>query len=353
MAVKVTLYDSTVQTFFGNSEATLVAIDPDSSKNSWLIEGRLNAQGTGNLKVIRAIGNANGQTVQNVTTTISTDGNTIFWQFNYGRSTDPQPFGCSCAISYSRSSNLETDLQALAPIGITERLSAELDSGAFSFMAVGDSAPKQFALYKITAQDEGTTDAPVEFPFYGIHQRALMSRTSSSQVIHKYDVQLTEPSKLLEGILIDGFGVAQPEDVAQRKSLLDVLEDLLVKATLDRQTIAKNAIVLDLDVNAVAPFATIKSPEFHWNPQSTLWECLEQIGQCADAIPRLSVTPTVVDGETVERYTLTYDFINDGGETFDTDSDLAKVSVTGLGESLNENQFASALGSVVENVREK
>lgn len=352
MSVKVTLYDSTVRMFTENDPALEVVIDPDPSKNSWYVEGHFAAQGTGSLKVLQAVGEANGQAVKNVTVTIGNDGNTIFWSFNYGSANDPQPFGCKCIISYSRSSNLETDLQALAPLQITERLSAELDSGTFSFMEIGDDEPKQFALYKITAQDEGTTDK-ADFPFYGIYQRALMSRTNSNDPLYKYTVQLTEPSKLLEGILIDGAGVSQPEDTAQRQSLYDVVTDLLVKATLDRQTVAKDAIVLTSDPKVTQVLKAIKSPEYQWNAQATLWECLEQLGQCADAIPRLLVTPATVDGEIVEQYVLTYEFVNDGDETFDMDSDFAKVSVTGVGESLNEDQFASALGSVVDNLREE
>ncbi|MDE7455002.1 MAG: hypothetical protein K2M64_04155 [Clostridia bacterium] len=157
--------------------------------------------------------------------------------------------------------------------------------------------------------------------------------------IYKHQVSLIEPSKLLQGVTIDGFGVSQPEEYKKRQSLEDVLLRLFQVAILD----APKRFSLTQDSTVRRVLSTVKSPEFKWNTQTTLWECLVQIGAVIDAMPRL------VSDDKGNFTVVTFDFINACDTIVDNlDDELTNA----LGLNVEESQYNTALSAIVENLRE-
>ena len=184
------------------------------------------------------------------------------------------------------------------------------------------------------------------------------SYLSNSKGIYLHQVALTEPSKLLQGVMIDGLGVTQPEAYDNRKSLLDVVNRLLAVYSFDDQNseltedetagdeavaFAGQKFTLTKSLNVLNALSTVKSPEFKWNTQTSLWECLLQIGAVIDAMPRLIA-------DIYGKYTIvTFNFVNAFvGKVDSIDDSLTNA----IGENIDEIQYNTALCSVVENLRE-
>lgn len=164
------------------------------------------------------------------------------------------------------------------------------------------------------------------------------SYLSDQKGVYLHEVSLTEPSKLLQGVMIDGFGVTQPEDETKRKTLYYVVNRLLAVTPFDGQR-----FTLTNKASVIGVLKSVKSPEFKWNTQTTLWECLLQIGAVIDAVPRL-----VMDNR--GKYTVvTFDFVNAFGNKADNISDQW---TNAEGQNINEGLYNTALSAVVENLRE-
>lgn len=223
-------------------------------------------------------------------------------------------------------------LAALAPLLITEELSTELNSGTLRYLRTESDSKgviASLAPYSIAIDDE-------KMDFVGVDSRALFRRGSGGKSIYNHDVALTETSKLLEGALIDGFGVSQPENVEERQTLLEVYTRLMDVYSLDEQEFNG---VLNAETQAV--FDDTICPEFRFSAQTTLWECLVRLGAVVDAVPRLT---HVLNYDVIE-----FVFVNACTNEVDSiDGEL----VNAIGENLDEGQYNDALSSVVENVRE-
>ena len=161
---------------------------------------------------------------------------------------------------------------------------------------------------------------------------------SNDDNIYSHQVALTEPSKLLQGVMIDGFGVTQPEAYDSRKNLYEVVKRLLAVTPFDGQR-----FTLTNDKKVYSVLQSVVSPEFKWNTQTSLWECLLQVGAVIDAIPRLIRDDD--DNFTV----ITFDFVN--ANVGEVDS-LADEATNAFGENVDESLYNTALSSVVENLRE-
>lgn len=222
----------------------------------------------------------------------------------------------------------------ICPVKIVQELSTELDSGEVSYIQSGEmkiSIP--FAKYTISLYDH-STHANRSFSFIGIEECALLrSATNQADALSKHTVALTEPAKLLQGTLIDGFGVTQDE--ALSVSIKTVVERLLAQANLDRQ--GEYTLV---DSNPI--LEKTPCPEFKWSPQTTLWECLEQIGAVIDAIP------AIVPGYSFNR--VYFKYVNSSDSVAD---EMIDAYAQPHGVSFAENQYNSSLGSVVENLLEE
>lgn len=341
------------------------------------------------------------------------------------------------------------------PVTIEQRLDRELDSGSFDFIKRDvnstDEIDAPLSHYRVTFSD-GASEMTADY--IGKDTRTLLrgkygdGSMQDAAAMFRHGLLLTESTKLLEGLLIDGFAVTQPEEISSRQSLYEVVDRLLetiplIKSaddvyyvptlcdgqvvsstkvdTLYRNTVRNEYIipykvtsadvslpaysaenvkitigsyhgVVDGEsvvgslVNAsfdfysttqivsveyiltvqVLPSDTIQSidqlyaitddskivsllknttaPQFKWGTQTTLWECLCDVGSAIDAIPRL------VADVTGEYNLITFDLIN---ETIDEVDDLLDNYARDYGEEVDDSQYNSQLRSVVENVKEE
>lgn len=232
------------------------------------------------------------------------------------------------------------ELSATAPLEIVEQLSTELDNGTARYLkteadAKGIVAPLEG--YAVTVDD-------VTFDFVGIDSRALLRRETEQTGIYTHEVALVETSKILQGVMIDGFAVSQPEDLSQRESLQDVVNRLLATTPFDYARTTLKPFTLTTDADVTQALSEVVSPEFKWNTQTTLWECLVRIGAVVDAVPRL-----VADANGM--YTVvTFEFVND----YDSEVETIEDGVTNVsGESVDEGQYNSSLSAIVENLSEQ
>jgi hypothetical protein len=115
-----------------------------------------------------------------------------------------------------------------------------------------------------------------------------------------HTLELCEPTRLLMGILIDGRKVTQPIEGSgeEKQTLYDVLVGLLNTFELlpfgekFSRSYEKSRIVTEYEYNEDSTIKDlmegIASPEFHWEAETSLWECLCDIGNVINAIPRLT-----------------------------------------------------------------
>ena len=219
-------------------------------------------------------------------------------------------------------------LAVISPVKWAERLSEEFDSGTVTYYSTQSTVNPPLDGYELTV---GTRT----FDFIGTEEVAKVKNG-----LYKHTVYLTEPTKLLEGTLIDGFAVTQPETNENRKTLYDVIERLLAVNPFDGSiyTITTEQSVVNALLGAI-------SPEFRWNTQTTLYECLMEVGAVINAIPRL------LKDSAGEFTVVSFDFINAYKQA--ATSPFTTDNVTAYGESVDEAQFNSRLAAVVENLIEE
>lgn len=238
-------------------------------------------------------------------------------------------------------------ISAVAPLEITQELTTELDNATLKYLKTENASDTAEPLSHYRVEIDSLRGTPEVLDFVGLDSRALLRNEGNNDGLYKHDVALTEPSKLLQGLLIDGAGVAQPEALEDRKSLFEVVDRLLKITPLydyPASGVVNEEFVLTDDPDVVKALEDRISPEFKWNTQTTLWECLVQIGAIIDTVPRL-----VADANGRLKV-VTFDFVNA------YDNEIAEVidGYTNVnGDSVDENQYNTALSSIVENVKEE
>lgn len=236
-------------------------------------------------------------------------------------------------------------LHGIVPVDLQWRLNEQLDGGTANYIKTEDKAlgaNTPLDKYSVTIDNE-------TFEFVGMDSYAVWKRKSVAQTdesgnvsfytaeIRKHQIALTEPTKLLQGVMIDGFQVTQPNPPT--KTLKDVVTRVLKYSPFDGQR-----FYLTTDATIVGVLAATISPEFRWNTQTTLFEVLQDIGAVINAIPRL------VSGANGEFTVVTYDFVDDYGTAV---TDLADGFTTDTGNSVDGDQYNSELTAVVENLTEE
>lgn len=225
-------------------------------------------------------------------------------------------------------------LAAVAPVDLQFHLSEEMDSGSISY-------------YKTESYTSGVAAALAKYSvavgaisadFVGVDSKAFVRWTDKANgtALFKHNVELTEPTKLFQGVLVDGFAVTQPNPPT--KTLYSVLKRVLDHTPFDNPTYS-----ITTDTKVVKVLQGTICPQFKWNTQSTLWEVLKDIGTVIDALPRL-VANTQGDFKVI-----TYDFINENETAV---LDVFKGG-TVWGENINESEYNSELSAVVENLQEE
>lgn len=224
------------------------------------------------------------------------------------------------------------------PVSISQRLDRELDAGTFVFISAESEVDKivsPLTQHRITATDNTGT---IEAEFVGASQRTLMRNAGVGYpALFKHSVALTETTKLLEGTLIEGLGVTQSNEGAQ-KSLYDVVTRLL-------ETTANGKYHITLDANTRTLLQNTESPQFRWSPQSTLWECLLDVASVIDAIPYLEE----VQASSQVQLQVNFMLLNSNENVVDRLIDEYTYS---FGEDINEQQYNSKLTAIVENIKE-
>lgn len=236
-------------------------------------------------------------------------------------------------------------LHGIIPLDLQWRLNEQLDGGTANYLKtenkdIGVNTPLD--KYSVTIDNE-------TFEFVGMDSYAVWKRKSMAQPdesgnvsfytaeIRKHQIALTEPTKLLQGVMIDGFQVTQPNPPT--KTLKDVVTRVLKYSPFDGQR-----FYLTTDTTIVGVLAATISPEFRWNTQTTLFEVLQDIGAVINAIPRL------VSGAYGEFTVVTYDFVDDYGTAV---TDISDGFTTDTGNSVDGDQYNSELTAVVENLTEE
>lgn len=216
---------------------------------------------------------------------------------------------------------------AIVPVSYTRRLSEEFDNGTVTYYSTNGEMNAPIDKYEIIVSQK-------TYDFIGTEEVAKVKNG-----LYKHVVYLTEPTKLLEGVLIDGFAVSQPKAENLRKTLYDVVTRLLAVTPFD-----ESIYTLTTQATIVGVLQATISPEFRFNMQTTLFECLMEVGAVINAFPRLTK-----DGNG-EFTVVTFDFINEYGQAV-TASPFTDVSA--YGENVDEEQYHSKLAAVVENLIEE
>lgn len=181
------------------------------------------------------------------------------------------------------------------------RLDEQLDTG--SVMTITESAesipPMIHALLQIS-DGENTLSMPA-YCFDTVEVRG--------QGYYIHNLTLVEPTRLLMGVLIDGMKVTQPQDGAAKDSLYTVADRLLRVCRLTKGGVPQKFWLTD-DEEIVTLLKNNDSPEFAWEAETQLWECLKDIGSVINCMPRLtSANPDVY--LSFNFTTITFDKIND------------------------------------------
>ena len=211
-----------------------------------------------------------------------------------------------------------TEQEAVFPVIQTQRLDRELDDGE---VKVIDTNGLHAPLFMCKIDDT----------YYVGNDTTSIIKGDLAE----HSFQLTEPSKILQGYQIEGLGVTQPSDLSQRKSLYSVLERLL-RAN-------KGDFTITTDTKVVGVLQGVISPQFLWNYQTLLWECLCDIGDVIDAIPRL----VYKDGRFKE---ITFDFVNESETVVE---EMVDDYTTSVGATVDEAQYNSQMSAIVANIVEE
>lgn len=171
-----------------------------------------------------------------------------------------------------------------------ERLDEQLDSG--SVQTINDSSVEydDYSLYRVTVDDDDYTQQYASyFGFDTVEQRG------DGYFIHT--IELVEPTRIVMGFPIDGCKVTQPIE-GKKKSLYDVVfsDDggLISKAKLERVATReeKSWYLRRGNGEMIEKMKSIPSPEFHWECGTLLWECLVDVGNVINCIPRIRFVET-------------------------------------------------------------
>ena len=184
-----------------------------------------------------------------------------------------------------------------------ERIDEQLDTGSVQVITDSEETSfNDFCMVRVTITDSDN-DTKVMY-FCGFD---TVERRGVGYYIHT--IELVEPTRLLMGTIIEGRKVTQPIGDSAKKTLYDVVEGLLITHELLGTSGASwisARFLLASDENLISLLQSVVSPEFHWEAGTLLWECLLDIGNVINAIPRLTINS---DGTAFN--VITFDLINE------------------------------------------
>lgn len=235
--------------------------------------------------------------------------------------------------------------KAFYPVEISEKLSEELDSGELKFYTDSRENDGKEMLYPqmtmFSIEIDTGTERARQFYFYGTDTAEKLN-----PYLWKHRVMLVEPTKDLEGVILDGLGFAQPEDNSKRMTLYGIVQRLLACTPLRTYLQPQKYTLTDEEeIVEILQAQTVEEkllPEFFWSSQTTLKEALCDIGAYCNLYPRLTLNPAT------NEYTLiTFDEVNKVKDFLD-----GIVSVSDIIFQENE-QYVSELEINAQNVISK
>ena len=165
-------------------------------------------------------------------------------------------------------------------VSFDERLDEQLDTGTIQVISTEESLSfADFCPILVEVEDlDGTTKTMQFCGFKSLEKRG------ANYYVHT--IELVEPTRLLMGIISEGKKITQPIDGSAKKSLYTVLLRLL--QTFETKELGITPRLQPyLSDKAREMLRNTDSPEFHWEAGTLLWECLCDIGNVINAIPRL------------------------------------------------------------------
>lgn len=179
----------------------------------------------------------------------------------------------------------------------SERLDEELDTGNVQTITSSAEPFEDCCMTRVTLSDDVDTKEAYFCGFDTVEKRG------GGYFIHSLD--LCEPTRLLMGVFIDGRRITQPLEEDAKKSLYSVTAELLETCEtlgVDETT----RFTLDEACEAVELMKELVSPEFYWDAGTSLWECLCDIANVINCIPRL-----IVNGDKTAFSVITLDRVNE------------------------------------------
>lgn len=225
------------------------------------------------------------------------------------------------------------------PVELSEKLSEELDSGEIDFYTDTEILYPQMTKFSVEI-DVGSKKRK-KFYFYGTDTFQKLNPK-----LFKHRVSLVEPTKDLEGVILDGLGFAQPEDNSARMTLY-VITQRFLKCTPLRKQGQEQKYTLISEYDAPEIIALLKSqtvdekllPEFYWSSQTNMKEALVDIGAYCNLYPRLTLNPV-----TNEYTVITFDEVNKVKEVLESIGGITDISFQ------DSEQYCSELETNAQNV---
>ena len=181
-----------------------------------------------------------------------------------------------------------------------ERLDEQFDTGIVLTISEDETPFEEYSLYKTVLSDGTTTKELFFFGFDTVEERG------EGYYIHT--IELVELTRWAMGIFIDGKRITQPI-TSYKKTLYGAYGLLLLSARLVREGEVEFDDRSEESVQAL--MENTISPEFYWNAGTSLWECLVDVGNVINCIPRF-----IFDADT-HSFGIKFEKINDVTGVYD------------------------------------
>lgn len=159
-----------------------------------------------------------------------------------------------------------------------ERLDEQFDTGSIMTISDTEEPFEEYTLFKVVVFDGSEETENFYFGFDTVEKRG------EGYFIHT--IELVELTRWAMGLFIDGKRITQPI-TGTRKTLMNAYVAILrtaklCKGTSDIPFFNGN----DDEINRIMQDTV--SPEFYWTAGTSFWECLVDIGNVINCIPRIT-----------------------------------------------------------------
>lgn len=164
-------------------------------------------------------------------------------------------------------------------VDFSERLDEEFDTAGVATITANIVPFDDYCMIKLVTSD-GASEDKTRY-FFGFD---TVEKRGDGYYVH--NLELCEPTRVLMGVPIDGRKITQPIDGSQKTSLYWVIVELL--ETSELLLYDDTSTRFTFNASGVGRFVErIFAPELHWEAGTLLWECLCDIGNVINCIPRV------------------------------------------------------------------